>query len=144
VDGDGAAVEISFPIEFLVPGTPVSHQAKRATSRDRWKELVRAASLASLPSPHFASVDRLSVTLYYFPTGPVTGDIDNFVKLVLDACSRHIYLDDAQVERLVVQKFEPERLFPFSQPSETLREATLAPAPVLYVRISNDPFEDLS
>ena len=137
-------MEISFPIEFLIHGTPVSHQAKRSESRERWKELVRAASVVALPSPHFASINRLAVTLYYFPAGPVTGDIDNFVKLVLDACSRHIYVDDAQVERLVVQKFEPERLFPFGDPSGRLKEAASARPPVLYVRISNDPFEDLT
>jgi crossover junction endodeoxyribonuclease RusA len=136
-------MELSFPIEFVVVGTPVSHQAKRAKSKAEWKDIVRTASLTALPNPHFASVDRLAVTLYYFPADAIAGDIDNIVKLVLDACARHIYVDDAQVERLVVQKFEPERLFAFSNPSERLREAGSMSAPVLYVRISNDPFEDL-
>ena len=44
------------------------------------------------------------MTLFYFPEERMQGDVDNVVKLVLDALSRHIYVDDAQVERIVVQK----------------------------------------
>ena len=72
------------------------------------------------------------------------GDVDNIVKLVLDALARHIYLDDRQVERVVVQKFEPEHVFPFSSPSARLKEALGGDRPMLYVRISDDPFEELS
>jgi crossover junction endodeoxyribonuclease RusA len=72
------------------------------------------------------------------------GDIDNIVKPVLDALGGHIYLDDWQVERVVVQKFEPGKLFPFAAPSPTLDDAVNGWKPVLYVRLSNDPFEDLT
>ena len=72
------------------------------------------------------------------------GDLDNVVKLILDALKSHIYLDDQQVERLVVQKFEPGNVFPFSQPSGTLATALAEENPVLYIRLSTDPFEDLS
>jgi crossover junction endodeoxyribonuclease RusA len=137
-------LEIAFPIEFLVRGTPVSFQAARAESRERWKAQVRAASSPALPKPHFASRERLAVTLYYFPAEPMDGDIDNIVKLVLDACSRHVYVDDAQIDRVVVQKFEPENMFAFSEPSPALASAVSTDKPVLYVRISSDPFEDLS
>ncbi len=39
------------------------------------------------------------------------GDVDNIVKPILDALSKHIYNDDGQVERIWVQKFEPGRIF---------------------------------
>ena len=139
----GGTMEIEFPIEFLVKGTPVSHQAKRPESREEWKERVRAASTAVIPKPHFASEDRMSVTLYYLPPAPMQGDIDNIVKPVLDALSRHIFIDDRQVERVLVQKFEPGKVFGFARPGDTLSEALQAERPVLYVRVSNDPFEDL-
>ena len=61
------------------------------------------------------------------------GDVDNIVKLVR-ALVRHIYLDDRQVERVVVQKFEPEQRV----------SALGGDRPMLYVRISDDPFEELS
>jgi crossover junction endodeoxyribonuclease RusA len=136
-------MEIEFPIEFLVEGTPVSFGAKRPSTKQAWKERVRMASLASLPQPHFTSNGRMSVTIYCFPERSLQGDVDNIVKLILDALCRHVYNDDQQVERIVVQKFDPGDIFPFSAPSPTLFRAMEAPNAVVYIRISNDPFEDL-
>jgi len=136
-------LEIVFPIEFVVNGTPVSSQAKRPETRKEWKDRVKAASRTALPEGHWASEDRIAVTLFYFPAEPVQGDVDNIVKLVLDALCRHIYMDDSQVERVLVQKFEPGNVFPFTSPSRGLERALSRVKPVLYVRLSNDPFEDL-
>lgn len=66
-------MQIQFPIEFVVQGTPVSLQAKRAELRAEWKGRLRTASLTALPTPHFASDDRISVTLYYLPHEPMQG-----------------------------------------------------------------------
>jgi crossover junction endodeoxyribonuclease RusA len=136
------AMELSFPIEFLVHGTAVSAQAKLVGSKNEWKERVKAASTEVIPQPHFASDVPLSVTLYYLPDEPMQGDIDNIVKLILDALSRHVYLDDKQVERLVVQKFEPGVAFAFSNPTATFASAIEGPRPVLYVRLSDKPREE--
>ncbi|WP_406872787.1 RusA family crossover junction endodeoxyribonuclease [Aminobacter sp. P9b] len=135
-------MEIEFPIEFLVQGTPVSLQAKKAASRDEWKERVKEASRTSVPNPHLASNDRMSVTLFYLPPERMQGDIDNIVKPILDALSRHIYIDDVQVERVVVQKFEPNNVYTFENPTTKFSEALDAERPVLYVKISNNPHED--
>jgi crossover junction endodeoxyribonuclease RusA len=136
-------MELEFPIEFLVYGTPVSLQAKRPESREEWKERVKTASRTVLPDFYFASEDRIAVTLFYLPDEPMEGDIDNIIKLVLDAMSHHIYIDDTQVERLVVQKFEPGNVFDFERPSDKMLDALTGEKPVLYIKISNDPFEDL-
>jgi hypothetical protein len=136
-------LEIVFPIEFVVDGTPVSLGAPRAKTRNEWKERVKAASRTALPEGHWASKGRIAVTLFYFPAEPGGGDVDNIVKLVLDALCKHIYIDDSQVERVLVQKFEPGNIFRFSSPSSGLEMALRRTKPVLYVRLSNDPFEDL-
>lgn len=136
-------MELTFPIEFLVHGTPVSHQAKNPAAKTGWKDRVKAASIPVIPKPHFASQERMAVTLFYLPEERVEGDVDNIVKLVLDALSAHIYIDDAQVKRVVVQKFEPGNIFNFSNPSPAVVNAISGPKPVVYVRVSNDPFEDL-
>jgi crossover junction endodeoxyribonuclease RusA len=136
-------VEIEFPIEFIVAGTPPSSQRKRPKSRTEWKHRVRTASSAAVPGPYFASDHRIAATLFYFPNAPMQGDIDNIVKLVLDAMGRHIYIEDRQVERVVVQKFEPGNVYQFSSPSAILGEALNHKKPVLYIRLSDDPFEDL-
>lgn len=72
------------------------------------------------------------------------GDIDNIVKPILDAMAHHIYLDDHQVERLVVQKFEPDQGVSFSLPTPTLVRALNRPRPALYIRLSDDPVEDFA
>jgi hypothetical protein len=137
-------VELDFPIEFLVNGTPLSQQSARAEARESWKEAVRAASRSALPNPHFASDGRIAVTIFYFLREPMQGDIDNIAKLILDALCRHIYIDDKQVERLVVQKFEPGREFDFDSPSPALRKAMTGERPLLFIRLSDDPYEDLA
>lgn len=85
----------------------------------------------------------MSVTIFYFPDGKMDGDIDNIIKPILDAMSAHIYIDDSQVERIVVQKFEPGNIFPFTSPSAKLEETLYRDRPILYIRVSDKPFEDL-
>jgi len=137
-------VEIHFPVEFVVDGTPVSLQASRSESKTQWKERVRVASNSALPESHWATTEKIAVTLYYFPEDTMQGDIDNIIKLILDALKQHIFMDDAQVERIVVQKFEPGNVFAFTAPSPMLSEALARSKPVLYVRVSVDPFEELT
>ena len=138
------SVEIVFPLEFLVAGTPVSLSAKRRESVEQWKARVIDATRAVLPEGHFATESPVAATLFYFPAAEMAGDIDNIVKPVLDALGSHIYLDDRQVHRVLVQKFEPGNVFGFGTPSPTLQDALNRAKPILYVRLSNDPFEDLA
>ena len=136
--------EIEFPLEFVVKGTAVSAQAKRRDTIERWKTKIIEASRSALPDGHFATVARLAATLFYFPADEMEGDLNNIVKPILDAMNRHIYMDDRQIHRIVVQKFEPEGVFDFLLPSSALRNALDRPKPVLYIRLSDDPFEDLA
>ncbi len=137
------SVEIAFPLEFIVEGTAVSRQAKRRESIDQWKTRIVDASRPFLPEGHFLTERALAVTLYYFPATEMQGDIDNIVQPILNAMSKHIYRDDRQVQRLIVQKFEPGRIFEFASPTPTLADALSRSEPVLYVRISDDPFDGM-
>lgn len=137
------SVEIGFPLEFVVAGTPVSLQAKRREALDEWKSRIVQASRTVLPEAHFATDDPLAITLYYFPASEMQGDVDNIVKPILDALERHIYVDDRQVQRILVQKFEPGNVFGFTRPSAMLGAALEQTKPALYIRLSDDPFEDL-
>jgi crossover junction endodeoxyribonuclease RusA len=137
------SVEIEFPLEFVVLGTPVSLQSKRRESLEEWKGRVVEASRTVLPEGHFVTDDPLAVTLYYFPDSEMQGDIDNIIKPILDALEQHIYRDDRQIQRILAQKFEPGNVFGFTQPSSMLENALEQPKPLLYVRLSDDPFEDL-
>lgn len=131
-----------LPIEFIVRGTAISLQAS-GRSREAWKETVRAAGASVVPAGSWALTDRVAVTIYYFPEGEMVGDIDNIVKPILDAMIPFIYVDDHQVERVVVQKFEPDRIFSFSAPSPALVGALAAEGPAVYIRVSDNPHEEL-
>ncbi len=132
--GEIESVELQFPIEFVVPGVPLSLQAS-AQSRERWRERIRAVARAELPDFYFAAEAPIKVTIYYFPDAPMDGDIDNIVKPVLDSLSRFVYVDDNQVERIWVQKFEPGRLFIFRDPSPSLAAAIEMEGPRVYLHI---------
>jgi crossover junction endodeoxyribonuclease RusA len=112
------SVEIRFPVEFVVEGTPVSLQARgrRRKSLREWQARVQETSRTVLPEGHFASESPIAATLYYFPAAAMQGDIDNIVKPILDALSKHVYLNDHQVHRVLVQKFEPDNVFSFPSP----------------------------
>lgn len=144
VGDESMELEPTFPLEFSVHGTAVSFQAKKRASVEQWKDRVKEASRSVLPEGHFAYQNQISVTLFYFPEAEMPGDVDNIVKPVLDAMCKHIYKDDHQVERVVVQKFEPGKVFQFSSPSEALTKAIRGEKPLLYIRLSNSPHEELN
>ena len=140
------SVEIRFPVEFVVGGTAVSAQnrgPRRRRSLREWQARVREASRTTLPEGHFASESPIAVTLYYFPGAAMQGDIDNIVKPILDALDKHVYLSDHQIQRVLIQKFEPDNVFGFASPSRALEAALTGRKPSLYVRLSDNPFEDL-
>jgi crossover junction endodeoxyribonuclease RusA len=130
-------VELHFPIEFVVNGTPVSLQGS-PRGKEAWKDLVRNSSRPVLPEAHQMTEQRLAVTLLYFPVGEMEGDIDNIVKPVLDALNKHIYFDDHQVNRVWVEKFEEGTIVELSFPSEILESAIQGNRPALYIRLSDD------
>ena len=130
-------VEISFPLEFWLEGVPVSLQAS-ARSKEFWKGRVSAAAENALAKGHGATHGPVGVTIYYFPDARMEGDLDNILKPILDALGQVVYVDDQQVERIVVQKFEPGGASGFVDPSSVLIEAMEAAGPRVYLRIDSD------
>lgn len=135
-----------FPLEFHLTGIPRSLQARPA-SKLAWKDTVSEAAAARIKETvEFVWLDEepLAATIFYFPTAPMAGDIDNIVKPILDALVGQAYIDDRLIERVVSQKFEPETGWSFGNPSAQLTAAldtiTAAdePQPVVYIRIDND------
>lgn len=135
-------LEPKFPLEFIVRGTPVALGGS-PHSRDEWKKRVYDASRAALPEGAWATEMPIALTIFYFPNVEMQGDIDNIVKYIADALKQNIFFDDHQMERVVVQKFEPGRLFRFANPSITLGLALTDEKPLSYIRISTDPHEEL-
>lgn len=135
-------MEIEFPIEFSVFGTPISSQGS-SRSKKAWKGDVKEASYQALPQGHCWHEGEVSVTIYYFSAAPMVGDVDNLIKMTIDALVGHILKDDKQVARIVIQKFEPDSVFAFNNPSEALAQCLASEDPSVYIRISTDVYEEL-
>lgn len=121
----------------------MSSQASPA-SKAAWKAAVETAARQALPEGAWALAEPLAVTIFIFPDDRLLGDIDNRIKPILDGMCRCVYNDDAQVERILVQKFEPGRVFSFKSPSASLAGALEAEKPLVYVRVSDDLHEGLT
>jgi crossover junction endodeoxyribonuclease RusA len=130
-------IEINFPVEFIIEGVPLAQRAS-AASLEKWKARVADAARAQLQEGHWATTGPVAITILYFPIATMRGDVDNIVKPILDALNRLVYIDDRQVERIWVQKFEPGRVLTFSEPTPTLADALERDRPVLYVRIDDE------
>jgi Holliday junction resolvase RusA-like endonuclease len=135
-----ADAEALYPLEILMERVPLSLKAK-PDSRKRWMgEVANAARERQRETYELGFLDHrpLAATIYYFPSAPMEGDIDNIVKPIMDSLKGVAYLDDKVVERVIVQKFEPEGGWEFSGPSDRLAAALDRSPPVVYVRIDDD------
>lgn len=131
-----------LPLEIVVRGIPVSLQGS-PRSKAAWRDTIKSAADEVIPGGSWALTDRLAVTIYYFPEGQMLGDVDNIVKPILDAMIPYVYVDDSLIDRVVVQRFEVEHVFSFTDPTPALSAALLEEGPALYIRITDDPHEDL-
>jgi hypothetical protein len=126
-----------YPVEIIIERVPVSLQAS-GKSQKRWTgEVAEAARARQRETYELGFLDNrpLAATIYYFPSAPMEGDIDNIIKPIMDGVA---YLDDKVIERVVVQKFEPEGGWEFSAPSDRLAAALDKSPPVVYVRVDDD------
>jgi Holliday junction resolvase RusA-like endonuclease len=127
--------ETLYPLEVVLEGTPVAFQSKRAKRREAWKERVKGATRDRQRETYelgFLDHRALAVTIYYFPSAPMDADVDNIVKLILDGMIGFAYLDDHAVERVTVQKFEPDGGWEFVNIADQLALALDTEAPVVH------------
>jgi len=132
--------ETLYPFEFSIIGTPISVQGS-PRSKERWKATVKDAArerARQIDQLGFLDQRPLALTIYYFPSAPMPGDIDNIVKPIMDALISVAYMDDKDVERVTAQKFEPQIEWDFADPSDQLDAALDTAPPVVYVRIDDD------
>ncbi|AWN41556.1 RusA family crossover junction endodeoxyribonuclease [Methylobacterium durans] len=129
-----------YPFELVLEGTPISLQGSSA-SKERWKAAVRSRGQARAYETDeigFLYECPAAITIYYFPTDPMVGDVDNIVKPIMDALINVGYKDDNFVESVHVQKFEPGIEWVFEDPSEQLAQALDLDPPVVYIRVIDD------
>ena len=95
---------MAIPFEFVIPGPPVSLQARRSERRDQWKQDVRSAAEKHWGGePPFTGPVAVTIT-YFF--GRVWFDVDNIPKPILDAMEGLVYANDRQIFDLLCRKRE--------------------------------------
>lgn len=85
-----------LPVEFVVPGTPVSIQARNPARRRDWKQRVANAAEAAIDSDSEPTDAEVALTVVYYYRGDRL-DVDNMIKLIQDALNGVVYTDDDQV-----------------------------------------------
>ncbi len=105
---------------------------------------MRDAARAAVPQGSWAlSEVRLSVSIVYFPTEPLEGDVDNRIKLVLDGLQPNVLLDDSLVDRVLAHRVQPQAEVTFAEPTKVLIAALASPEPTVYIKIDEAPLEDI-
>lgn len=128
-------MEPELPLELLIFGYPVSHQAKRKTALENWKMSVHDQARAQMDEGHFFLRRLLMATVYFFPQSELEPDLDNATKPVLDGLCLCVYADDKQIERLTIQRFEPGRPIPLLEDTPHFNKAVASTEPIIYIRL---------
>ena len=93
---------MSLPFELVVPGPPVSQQARRRQRVRDWSDQVQRAAQPDWGDSPPAGGDVMVTITYFFDGNPL--DVDNIPKPILDALKDTIYVDDMQVTDLLCRK----------------------------------------
>ena len=129
-----------LPLEFVVTGTPVSHQSHNKIRLRAWQEQVRQAAREAMPSEEApVTTDCLLVAVYFFGSPPVLLDNDNFIKPFQDALIGVVYQDDKQVTDTFIRRTDIGGRFRIPGRSRRLVDAIEQGQEFVYIRVEEAP-----
>ena len=129
-------------LEFVVFGTPVSHQSHNKARLRAWQQSVRDAAQAVWPEGQPPATGAcLLIVVYFFGRFPANLDNDNLVKPIQDALNGLVYDDDRQVTDNVIRRTNIEVPFRFraGKHSALLMETLRSETEFVYVRVEDAP-----
>jgi crossover junction endodeoxyribonuclease RusA len=129
-----------IPFEFIVPGPPVSHQAKNRVRLEEWRNAVRGAAQQVWPPEDVPVRETLRITVFYYHDGDnVRLDNDNMLKPIQDALIGLVYEDDRFITDVTVRKTNLNGNFQVRGLSPVLAAGFRLDAEFLYVRLEHAP-----
>ncbi|SRR5947209_6911088 len=125
-------------LEFVVPGPPVSHQAKDKAQLKKWQITVRAAAAKIWANPPLTG--KLKLLLINFHEGDKPSlDDDNMVKPIRDALNKLVYDDDRQIRYSETIQVSIDAPVKIRRGSKVLLDCYCQGDEFLYVRIEEAP-----
>ncbi len=122
-------------VEFVIPGQPVSSQARRRDRVREWEGFVQSCAKNAIASEFRMTSSSISLVLYYFHTD-VPLDIDNFIKPIQDALIGVVYADDASITDLTIRKRDLRGSYKIERVSPILARVLEAGEDFIYVSAS--------
>jgi Holliday junction resolvase RusA-like endonuclease len=127
-----------LPLEFLVPGVPVSAQTRRRLLKDQWMESVRASASVAWGSAGPVG-DELAVALTLYARAGWRLDLDNMAKPILDAMTSLVWDDDRQIVSLYAHRRDLGGPLIVAGVSPVLAQGFVSNSPFVHVRVTEPP-----
>lgn len=127
-----------LPFDFIVIGTPLSHQTRDRQRLQEWMRRIKDAATDRWPEGHVPDSGDLRIIVRYFHERPsVRIDVDNLVKPIQDALIGLVYVDDVQIIDVDIQKRDIDGSFRIRRMSPILAEGFINGEEFVYVRIEH-------
>ena len=129
-----------LPLEFVVPGQPVSHQTNNRALLRVWRARVQTIARHHWPTdlPPLDSLLKLTVVYFHEDTS-VRMDNDNMLKPIQDALIGIVYRDDRQITDSVVRRTARAGAFRVLNMPSVVADALAWQAEFVYLRIESAP-----
>ena len=122
-------------VEFLVPGRPVSQQAKNSSHKQQWKDFVYGRAFRAWQGTPILD-ETLGFTLVYLCEEDPP-DINNIIKPVQDALIGLIYGDDGLIIDVQGHLRMTDELIDITDLPALLQDAVISGTDHLYVRVDS-------
>jgi hypothetical protein len=129
-----------LPVEFVVPGVPVSTQTRNRQRLQAWKGQVRSAATGCVQPGEEPVTRRVIVTIVYYFTG-ASLDTDNMIKPIQDALKGVVYVDDGQVTDVRASVRSLDGSFKVRGMSAVLAGGFVGGSDFVHVRVADAPDE---
>jgi len=127
-----------LPFEFTIKGPPVSVQTRNTRRLQAWKQEVRAAAEARLPTGSLPVNGNVVVVITYYYDGD-SPDVDNIIKPIQDALIGLVYVDDSQVVETKSRKKSVNGSYKIRGVASVLLMAFASGDDFLHIRITKAP-----
>src|SRR5437870_4713267 len=127
-------------VEFIVEGSPTSHQTKNKKALHAWKLRVRSEAGKVWTQPPLTGLVQCTIINFFEGTQAPLDD-DNLVKPIRDALNGLVYEDDRQIRHSYHAQMSNEGRYQIKNMSKLVVDALREGKRFVFIRIENAPTE---